>query len=535
MTVKGEIHMYLVMDMGTTNTELYLCSEGKVVERVKGSFGASFGKKNGHSALCDSAKALIDSLISKCGIGESDIEKIVAVGMAGSEFGLFELPHIALPTDLLALAENARFEKIDGINIPFLFIPGVKKMKENEAVDVMRGEETEAIGLVSSLSLSEACVLVLPGTHNKIMSISDEGEILDFHTTFSGELLDSIVTNTILAGQVSHKFEIADSEVLKGASYAKENGLNAALFHIRVMAKNKIGIDELSSFLYGAVIGEDVDLIKRIAQGKKIYVGGRRTLRYIYSLLLGEENAVFLSDEEASDAMVNGSMLIKRIYDACTKRKAIIEAIEKEKVIAIVRGAEKESCVEAMKAIYEGGIRLAEITFDRSGKKTPQETADIVRMLVEALGDKMYIGVGTVTRKEELIAAFEAGASYIISPNCDTEIISLTRKLGLVSIPAAYTATEIAAAMNSGADFVKLFPANQVSADYVKAICAPLSDAKLLAVGGVNADNAKDFLNMGFCGIGVGSNLYNNKLIKEKNFDALRELARKYSEAVKSE
>ena len=98
--------------------------------------------------------------------------------------------------------------------------------------------------------------------------------------------------------------------MLKGASYAKENGLNAALFHIRVMAKNKIGIDELSSFLYGAVIGEDIDLIKRIAQGKKIYVGGRRTLRYIYSLLLGEENAVFLSDEEASDAMVNGSMLI---------------------------------------------------------------------------------------------------------------------------------------------------------------------------------------------------------------------------------
>ena len=129
MTVKGEIHMYIVMDMGTTNTELYLCSEDKVVERVKGGFGASFGKKNGHSALCDSAKALIDSLISKCGICESDIEKIVAVGMAGSEFGLLEVPHIALPTDLLALAENARFEKIDAINIPFLFIPGVKKMK----------------------------------------------------------------------------------------------------------------------------------------------------------------------------------------------------------------------------------------------------------------------------------------------------------------------------------------------------------------------------------------------------------------------
>ena len=399
----------------------------------------------------------------------------------------------------------------------------------------MRGEETEAIGLVLSLSLSEASVLALPGTHNKIISVSDKGEILDFHTTFSGELLDSIVTNTILAGQVSHKFEIVDSEVLKGAAYSKENGLNAALFHIRVMAKNKIGIDKLSSFLYGAVISEDIDLIKRIARGKKIYVGGRRTLRYIYSLLLGEENAVFLSDEEASSAMVNGSMLVKRIYDTHAKRKATIEAIEKEKIIAIVRGADKESCVEAMSALYDGGIRLAEITFDRSGKRTPAETAAMIKLLVDTFGDKMHIGAGTVTRKEELIAAFEAGASYIISPNCDTEIISLSRKLGLVSIPAAYTATEIATAMNNGADYVKLFPANQVSAGYVKAICAPLSDAKLLAVGGVNADNAKEFLNIGFCGIGVGSNLYDNKLIKEKKFDALRELARKYSEAVKGE
>ena len=119
--------MYIVMDMGTTNTELFLCRDGKVVERVKGSFGASFGKKNGHGALCDSAKALIESLISKCGISEGDIEKIVAVGMAGSEFGLFELPHIALPTDLLALAENARFEKIDGINIPFYLSPVSRK------------------------------------------------------------------------------------------------------------------------------------------------------------------------------------------------------------------------------------------------------------------------------------------------------------------------------------------------------------------------------------------------------------------------
>ena len=101
-------------------------------------------------------------------------------------------------------------------------------------------------------------------------------------------------------------------------------------------------------------------------------------------------------------------------------------------------------------------------------------------------------------------------------------------------MPATYTATEIAAAIKYGADYVKLFPADQVSEEYVKAIRAPLSDAKLLAVGGVNADNAGKFFEMGFCGIGVGSNLYDKKLIKEKKFDALRVLASKYSRLSKS-
>ena len=150
-------------------------------------------------------------------------------------------------------------------------------------------------------------------------------------------------------------------------------------------------------------------------------------------------------------------------------------------------------------------------------------------MLVEKFGDNMCIGAGTVTCTEEVLSAFEAGASYIISPNCDPDIISLTRKLGMVSMPAAYTATEIAAAIKYGADYVKLFPADQASEEYVKAIRAPLSDAKLFAVGGVNADNAGKFFEMGFCGIGVGSNLYDKKLIEEKKFDALRALANQYS------
>ena len=526
--------MYVIMDMGTTNTRLYMCANNQVVDHVKGNFGASFGKRNGRLELCKRVGSLLNDLVEQCAVKECDIESIVALGMAGSEIGLLYIPHIFLPADARTLAENIRKEKIEGINIPFLFFPGVKKTEGNVLIDVMRGEETETIGLASILPFAENAIFVLPGTHNKIVQVSSDGTIDDFHTTFSGELLDSIISNTILAEQVAHDFQIVESAVLKGALYAKENGLNAALFHIRVMAKNGIDVNALSSFLYGCVIGEDVCLIKRISQGKRIYVSGKRTFREVYSMLLGEENTVLLDDDTCSRMMVSGAILVKRIYDACNRRNYVLEKIERERVIAIVRDAEKENFVESIQALYEGGVRLAEITFDRSGKKSTQETAALIKMLVEKFGDDMCIGAGTVTRAEEVFAAFESGASYIISPNCDPDIILLTRKLGLVSMPAAYTATEIAAAIKYGADYVKLFPADQVSEEYVKAIRAPLSDAKLFAVGGVNADNAGKFFEMGFCGIGVGSNLYDKKLIKEKKFDALRVLASKYSRLSKS-
>ena len=155
-------------------------------------------------------------------------------------------------------------------------------------------------------------------------------------------------------------------------------------------------------------------------------------------------------------------------------------------------------------------------------------------MLSKKYKDKMHIGAGTVTTVEEVELAAEAGGEYIISPNADARVISHTKNIGLVSIPGAYTASEIVAAKESGADFIKLFPADSVSFEYVKAIKAPLSDARLLAVGGVNPQNAKSFIENGFCGVGIGSNLYDKKLIKEGKFAELTARARAYVEALKS-
>ena len=214
-------------------------------------------------------------------------------------------------------------------------------------------------------------------------------------------------------------------------------------------------------------------------------------------------------------------------------RNTIIEAIAEHKVISIVRLPEKETLIPAVEALYEGGIRLIEVTFDRSGKVSREEICSMISALANHFEGRMYIGAGTVTYPCEVDLAIEAGASFIISPNCDPEIIKRTRELGSVSIPAAFTPSEIVCALNNGADYIKLFPADQVSAGYVKAVSAPISDAKLLAVGGVTAENTRDFMNMGFRGVGVGSNLYNKKLIANGDYAALTKLAKQFVEAVK--
>ena len=223
--------------------------------------------------------------------------------------------------------------------------------------------------------------------------------------------------------------------------------------------------------------------------------------------------------------------MIHKLYNRLENRKNVIHTIAREKLIAIIRNPDEETLLPAVRALYNGGVRMVEVTFDRSGNTPKEKTARLIQYIKE--NTSLLVGAGTVTSKEELELAAGAGASYIISPNCDVEIIKATRRLGLVSIPEAYTPSEIAAAIKAGADYVKIFPADDLPRGYIKALKAPLSDAKLLAVGGVTQANAKKFLADGFDGIGVGSNLYCKELIAARNFNALENLAKEYVSAVK--
>lgn len=209
-------------------------------------------------------------------------------------------------------------------------------------------------------------------------------------------------------------------------------------------------------------------------------------------------------------------------------REQVIREISRSKIIAIVRGMDLEKTVNIAQALYDGGIRLIEVTFNQRYPERFHETADCIRAIRKKMGDKMLVGAGTVTSTELVDMAAQAGALYMISPDMDEAVIRHTRDLGLVSIPGAYTATEAKKAFNAGADFVKLFPCIGDAPAYVKALCAPFNHIPFLAVGGVNADNAADFIKAGAVGVGVGSCLANKKWADAGEYHLITEEAKRF-------
>ena len=214
-------------------------------------------------------------------------------------------------------------------------------------------------------------------------------------------------------------------------------------------------------------------------------------------------------------------------------KNAIKNTIKENKLIAIVRGVEPETCVRIAQALYDGGFRLMEITYDQKHPETWESTAQTIGAVAEAFAGRMYIGAGTVTCPELVELTHKYGGRFIISPDMNEAVITRTCELGMVSIPGALTPTEITSAHRAGADFVKLFPAGVFGASYIKAVKAPISHIDLLVVGGVNENNVASFLSAGAIGAGIGGNLVNAAWVKAGQYEKITETARLLVDSVK--
>lgn len=202
--------------------------------------------------------------------------------------------------------------------------------------------------------------------------------------------------------------------------------------------------------------------------------------------------------------------------------------LREKKLISIVRGAPTEKITKIADALWRGGFRFLEITFDQAGNIPLEVSAEQIRMVREAFEGRLHVGAGTVMTKSQRKLAAAAGAEYIISPNVNVEIIRATKAAGLLSIPGAFTPSEIVTAYEAGADFVKLFPADCIDLHYIKAIRAPINHVPLLAVGGVTPENLGAYLKAGMAGAGISSVLVKKEDVAADDFDAIAARAARY-------
>ena len=199
-----------------------------------------------------------------------------------------------------------------------------------------------------------------------------------------------------------------------------------------------------------------------------------------------------------------------------------LSQILENKIVAIVRGADPNDVLKIAEALHAGGVVLMEVTLNSVN------AIQVIKQLSQDMQGKMLIGAGTVLDAASTRSAIEAGAQFIISPCLDIEVIKTTKELGAVSIPGAYTPTEIVNAYKNGADIIKVFPASS-NVNYIKEIRAPLPHIPLMPTGGISLENIAEFQKAGAVAFGIGTSLVNTKeAVNEEYLLRLTEKAREF-------
>ena len=301
---------YITVDGGTTNTRLSLVIDGRIVNTKKYNVGAR-ASIDGKAPLMEALRCGVSELLRESALTEGDVECIIASGMITSEHGLLELPHLNAPAGLDELHDGmVRAEFPEITNIPFSFIRGVRCGDEPLSTDMMRGEETELMGIIGE---NPAGVYLLPGSHAKVVRVDDAGKITSFVTTLTGEMIHALSTETILKSSLNLNSPLCREALLEGFNAKTLYGLNAALFKVRTM-KNLFGRSdsEVYSFFLGAVLSDEIAAVS-LMKPERIVIGGKRQLREAEAILLRaltECEVVCLSDDEVNSSTAAGAVKI---------------------------------------------------------------------------------------------------------------------------------------------------------------------------------------------------------------------------------
>jgi len=206
----------------------------------------------------------------------------------------------------------------------------------------------------------------------------------------------------------------------------------------------------------------------------------------------------------------------------------VLEKVKDLGLLAVIRGPSAELTVKMVEALVAGGVLGIEITYS-----TPN-AEDVVRTLSKMLGNGIVLGMGTLTKPEQALSAREAGANFIVSPVCESNLVKSMVESGLLTMAGALTPTEVLHAYNLGADVIKIFPGSLGGPAYVKALKGPFPYIPMMPTGGVSANNVAEWFSTGVVAVGAGSELCPPQLAKEGKFDEITKRAAEFVQVVKS-
>lgn len=324
---------YLTVDTGTTNTRVKVWQDDRVVSGAFAAVGVRDTAVTGsRSKLQQGVREALAGACSGAGITSDEVGAIVASGMITSNVGLHEVPHLPAPVGVEDLAAGMVDAVVPEVaDKPIWFIPGVKNsigmvdIDNCERMDIMRGEEVEAIGLIRRLGLSEPAIFILPGSHTKFIVLDDRQRIVGCLTTLAGELLSVITNNTILANALQNSFvsSVDEQMVLKGAECARQVGLSRACFTVRILDQfTDCAVEAKANFLLGAMIQTDLTALRfsrtfAVRPDMPVFITGKREMRTAFHAVLRQDNFFrgqlqAVDDEALEDIAGYGAMTVAR-------------------------------------------------------------------------------------------------------------------------------------------------------------------------------------------------------------------------------
>lgn len=205
-----------------------------------------------------------------------------------------------------------------------------------------------------------------------------------------------------------------------------------------------------------------------------------------------------------------------------------LEKIKELGVLAVIRGPSADLTVKMVEALVMGGITGIEITYS-----TPN-AEDVVRTLIKQFGDKILVGMGTLTTPDQSISARKAGANFLVSPVCEPDLVNSMVASGLLNMAGALTPTEILQAHKLGTDVVKVFPGSLGGPSYVKALKGPFPHIPMMPTGGVSSSNVAEWFAVGVVAVGAGSELCPPQLAKDGKFAEITQRARDFVQVVRA-